>query len=167
MRVGVNVQARRDLSAVPSELRSVADDIVTPLAQAAADYGTPAVLTAARARRGTLSMSRNKRGSQLDALPIVRGGASRAEAEIVAVPRGAWHLVEYGSPPHVITPKRKYGGRRRAGGLPTPYGVRAKVNHPGTAPRPTWEPAMADAEPIIDEAVQRTLDELVQRTLGD
>lgn len=148
-------------------MRELARTLPGRLAQVAADYGTPAVLTAARARRGTLSMSRNKLGSQLDALPIVRDGGEHAEAEIVATPRGAWHLVEYGARPHEIRPKKKRGKRtQQFGGLPTPYGVFAKINHPGTAGTAVWDGAMADAEPVIDQAVTDAFDDAVTSTLG-
>lgn len=167
MRVGLSVSSRGgDLGADLAALRSLAASLPSELAQVAADYGTPAVLLAARERRGTLSMSNNKKGNRLDALPIVRPGADHAEAEIVATPRGAWHLVEYGAKAHEIKPKRKYGKRRRAGGLPTPYGVFPKVNHPGTAGSPVWEGAMADAEPVIDDAVQAAFDDAVSGAVG-
>lgn len=168
MRVTMSVAAKGDLGADLAALRSLAASLPSELAQVAADYGTPAVLLAARERRGTLSMSNNAQGQRLDALPIVRPGGDHAEAEIVATPRGVWHLVEYGAKPHEIRPKRKYGKKRpkAAGGLPTPYGVFPKVNHPGTSGRPIWDGAMADAEPVIDDAVQRAFDDAVTGVLG-
>lgn len=144
-----------DLAADAAGLRALPEGLLTELAQVAADYGTPAVLLAARERRGTLSMSNNKKATMLDALPIVRPGEETAEAEIVAVPRGAWHLVEYGAKAHRIDPRRKYGARAASRALNVPpYGIYAAVDHPGTAPNPVWEGAMADAEPVIDEQVQ-------------
>lgn len=138
------------------------------LAQVAADVGERVILSEAAAIRGSLSMSNNKQGARLDALPIVRGGGLRAEAEIQAVPRGAWTLANDGAKAHVIRPKKRRavakgaprpkrgkkgkGNRQRA--LSTPYGVFAVVHHPGTSGDRSWDRAMAAAEPTIDRAVQ-------------
>lgn len=147
-----------DLAADAASLRQLPEGLLTELAQVAVDYGTPAVLLAATTRRGTLSMSNNKQAARLDALPITRDGEEHAEAEIVAVPRGAWALVEYGAKAHTIDNKRGYGGRRAKKGMPTPYGVYSKVEHPGTTGQAVWEGAMADAEPVIDEQVRAAFD---------
>ena len=159
MQVRLSVTSQVDLAADAAALRSLPDGLATSLAQTAADYGTPAVLLAASSRRGTLSMGRNKLASRLDALPVVREGESHAEAEIVAVPRGAWHLVEYGAKAHTISNKRRYGRRTASHGMPTPNGVFSTVKHPGTAGEAVWEGAMADAEPVIHEAVQAAFDD--------
>lgn len=165
MQVRLSVTSQIDLAADAAALRSLPDGLADSLAQTAADYGTPAVLLAATARRGTLSMGRNKLASRLDALPVVRPGDKHAEAEIVAVPRGAWHLVEYGADAHEISNKRRYGRRTASHGMPTPYGVFSKVNHPGTAGTAVWEGAMADAEPVIDDAVQAAFDDAVRAAI--
>lgn len=142
------------------------------LAQVAVDVGVRAVLDGARAARGgSLTMSNNKAArGELDALPIVRGGGGgSAEAEIQAVPRGAWHLANYGARAHEILPKKRRtrpkgapkpkrrkgkstGNRQRA--LNTPYGVFAVVQHPGTAGDRSWERGMEAAESAVDRAVQ-------------
>jgi hypothetical protein len=66
-------------------------------------------------------------------------------------------VVEYGSRPHVILPKRRkalawggartLGGRLRSGGTPTNFARR--VNHPGTRPKPFLIPAFSHALDIV------------------
>lgn len=150
-----------DIAADIERLTELTGTIANTLAQVASDYGEPAVKTAAREARGTLSMSRNRQASELGTLAIVRPGVEHAETEIVAVPRGAWHLVEYGAKPHKIDTKRGYAGRAKKKALTTSYGLFSNVDHPGTAGTGTWTTAMANAEPIIDLAVQDAFDEAV------
>lgn len=166
MQVTLSVTTQGDLAAEAAALRSLAEGMLTSFAQTAADYGTPAVLLAAEDRRGTLSMSQNAQARRLDALPIVRDGETHAEAEIVAVPRGAWHLVEYGAQAHEIDNKRRYRRRTEKHGMPTPYGVFSRIDHPGTAPTGVWDQAMADAEPVIDEAVETAFDDWADTKIG-
>ena len=175
MRVSLSV-ASSGANAVAeiARLTALQSTIATRLATVAADVGTEAILDRAAQIRGSLTMSNNAKGRTLDALPIVRGGTSHAEAEIQAVPKGAWHLVEYGAAPHVIRPKKrrakkagapaaKRGGKRRKNrALEVPgRGVFAEVDHPGTKPTGTWDRAMVGAEDRIDQAVQDEFDAAV------
>lgn len=141
-----------DIGSELARLVALSGTIASALAQVAADHGEPAMKLAARESRGTLSMSNNRQASELDTLAIVRPGAEHAEAEIVAVPRGAWHLVEYGAKPHKIKPR----SRSLSKALRTPGvggGFYDTVNHPGTAGIGTWSKAMDKAEPVILDAV--------------
>lgn len=149
-----------DIAADIERVNGLTETLPGTLAQVAADYGEPAVKSAAREARGTLSMSNNRQASELDTLPIVRTGTPHAEAEIVAVPRGAWHLVEYGAKPHKIKTRARSGAKA----LRTPGvggGFYDVVNHPGTAGTGAWSKAMEAAEPVIDAAVQEAFDEAV------
>lgn len=103
----MTTQVRLNVSSSGSVLdaeaaRALVTTLATKLAEVASDAGNTAVADAALAARGTLSMSNNKQASTLSTLPIARPGEMHAEAEIVAVPRGAWYLVEYGGKPHKI-----------------------------------------------------------------
>lgn len=141
-----------DIAGDIERIKTVSETICNTLAQVAADYGEPAVKLAAREARGTLSMSNNRQAGELDTLPIVRPGPTHAEAEIVAVPRGAWALVEYGAKPHRIAVRPRTGSKS----LRTPGvggGFYDVVQHPGTAGQQTWTKAMEAAEPVIDQAV--------------
>lgn len=153
MRTTLNVSSQGfDIASDVERLTGLTETIADTLAQTAADYGEPAVKTAAREIRGTLSMSNNREARELDTLPIVRTGTAHAEAEIVAVPRGAWALVEYGAKPHQIKVKPR-GGKEA---MRTPGfggGFYDVVDHPGTAGQQTWTRAMEAAEPVIDDAV--------------
>lgn len=164
MRTSINVSVEGfDILADIGRVAHLIETLPNTLAQAASDFGEPAVKLAAREARGTLSMSHNKgmRGySQLDVLAIVRPGTPHAETEIVAVPRGAWHLVEYGARAHEIK-VRPRSGFQAMGTQGFRRGAYDKVNHPGTAGTGVWTTAMANAEPVIDEAVQRVFDETV------
>lgn len=161
MRTTINLTVSGfDIGADLARFEGLTETIADTLAQVAADYGEPAVLLAAREARGTLSMSNNRQASELDALAIVRPGAAHAEAEIVAVPRGAWHLVEYGAKPHKIKVRPRTGAKS----LRTPGvggGFYDVVNHPGTAGTQAWTRAMEAAEPVIDRAVQEAFDQAV------
>jgi hypothetical protein len=149
-----------DIASDLERLVALTETLPTTLAQVAADYGEPAVKLAARELRGTLSMSNNRQASELDTLPVVRSGSPHAEAEIVAVPRGAWALVEYGAKPHKIKVRPRSGSKS----LRTPGvggGFYDAVDHPGTAGTQLWTRAMGVAEPIIDEAVQDAFERAV------
>ena len=174
MRVSLSV-ASSGANAVAeiARLTALQSTIATRLATVAADVGADAVLDRAAEIRGSLTMSNNAKGRTLDALPIVRGGTSHAEAEIQAVPKGAWHLVEYGAKPHVIMPKKrrakkagapaaKRGKRRKNRALSIPgYGEFARVMHPPQKATGTWDRAMVGAEDRIDQAVQDEFDAAV------
>lgn len=169
MRATINVSVEGfDILADIGRVAHLIETLPDTLAQAASDYGEPAVKLAAREARGTLSMSHNKgmRGyGQLDVLAIVRNGAPHAETEIVAVPRGPWHLVEYGARAHEIKVRPRSGFQ--AMGTPgVGSGAYDRVHHPGTAGTGAWTQAMAAAEPVIDEAVQRVFDETVVNPSG-
>lgn len=152
--IRLNVSAPGGLSADAEALRALHTTIASDLAKVADDDGDAAVRSAATAIRGTLSMSNNSQASTLDTLAIQRPGETHAETEIVAVPRGAWHLVEYGARAHTIKPRRRSG--RRA--MPTTYGVFSRVHHPGTIGTGVWSQAMEQAEPVIDTAIQAAAD---------
>lgn len=146
-------------------LTDLSGTIAGTLAQVAADYGEPAVKLAAREARGTLSMSNNRQASELDTLAIVRPGPEHAEAEIVAVPRGVWALVEYGAKAHKIKVRARSGAKA----MRTPGvggGFYDVVNHPGTAGQHTWTKAMEAAEPVIDDAVTEAWAQAVQPDTG-
>lgn len=161
MRTTINLSSEGfDIASDIERISGLTETLPTTLAQVAADYGEPAVKTAAREARGTLSMSNNRGASELDTLPIVRPGTPHAEAEIVAVPRGAWHLVEYGAKPHAIKVRPRSGAKAmRVAGRGT--GFYDAVQHPGTAGQQTWTRAMEAAEPLIDAAVQDAFDQAV------
>jgi hypothetical protein len=57
---------------------------------------------------------------------------------------GPWPLVEVGSKPHTIRPKKK-GGRKA---ILTPSGPRASVQHPGTKAKRLWSKGVEKAEPL-------------------
>lgn len=166
MRTSINLTVEGfDIASDIERLTELTETIGDTLAQVASDYGEPAVKLAAREARGTLSMSNNRQASELDTLTIVRPGTPHAETEIVAVPRGAWHLVEYGAKPHKIKVRPRSGAKA----MRTPGvggGFYDAVNHPGTAGQQTWTKAMEAAEPVIDGAVQEAFDAAVNADIS-
>ena len=94
------------------------------------------------------------------------GGDTVVRGSVRGIPEGFWHIVTYGSGPHIITRggKRSLSAKLRqfedgelGSGLKpirTPYGPRQFVHHPGhgTIGRP-WEAAMAQGAPKVAETV--------------
>lgn len=127
-----------------------------------------AVLVETSGRRFVL---RGRRGRRV---PLVASSDVKAFGEkpvgmVRGVPEGFWHIVTYGSAPHLITTGRsKAGGRmsarttfRRFGDgdslgalapVRTPWGPRQYVNHPGhrTIGHP-WQQAMEAAPQAVAE----------------
>lgn len=165
MEIGVTVSSDGGvLSADLAALSAVAAGLPGRLANVAAEAGTPALLLAARELRGSLTMSNNKRGTRLDVLPIVKDDGASAQAELVAVPRGVWHLSEYGGRgPYEIKPR----ARSKAKAVATPYGPRRRVTHPGARGRPVFAAAAARAEEVIDRHVQDAFDSEIAGAIGD
>lgn len=176
MRVALSVRSNgSDPAAEIRRLNALGQTLPGKLAAAVEAVGSDIVLDQARSIRGTLSMSHNKRGNRLDALPILRRGSSHAEVEIQATPRGVWHLVEYGSKgAYRIGPKKGPGGRPRKartgkgrrGAVRTDRGVFAQVMHPKQRGQRVWERAMAAAEPRIDKVVQEAFEDAVLESVG-
>lgn len=102
----------------------------------------------------------------------VASGALRDSARITSRARGAtvsasvkvgsktvWyaHIVEYGTRPHKILPKRQ-GGAMQFGGIETRL-----VDHPGTRGRPFMRPAIDDKFPQVVQAVAKKIRERLTR----
>lgn len=155
---------------VAGELRALSDvwpSLPGELSQAAADVGAPAVLDAVRVSRGSLTMSNNKRlRGELEILPIVKGaGELSAYAELQAVPRGVWHLVEHGSQLYSQERVGSGRGKNRKKGMPTPYGIKSRVGPRQVRGSGVLTQAMETAEPDVERAVEGRFDELIDGTL--
>lgn len=74
----------------------------------------------------------------------------RGQAAVVYA-RGPFHFVERDTKPHEIRPKRR--GRRGKRALVTPYGPRARVQHPGTKGRHPFEHGVDIARPAVANIV--------------
>lgn len=163
--VSLNVTASGDLIAKLASLAEAADTLVADMANAVAEPGREAILEGARAARGSLTMSNNKKLSgELDALAIPRteGGSTHAECQFVAVPMGAWWLAEFGGKPAAIDPARRYGGRQARRALKLADGrYFASVNHPGAGPSPGWVAGVASAQSTILDAAKAVADEVI------
>lgn len=118
------------------------------LASAAAEAARTGILDATVAARGTLSVS--GLGAVLDAVvePPVASTTS-ATAAIRGTPAGPWTIVEDGARAHE---------QRRRRGMPTPYGVFSRVEHPGTLGIAVW--AGTAGPDAADEAAQSAVDSL-------
>ena len=85
------------------------------------------------------------------------GYAGNFIAYVKADPAGFWAMIEKGTRPHVITPRRR--GRRGSGGkkvLSTPYGFFPIVHHPGTGPvGHPWQVGVAKARLASAKAYER------------
>ncbi len=85
------------------------------------------------------------------------GYAGNFIAYVKADPAGFWAMVERGTHPHIIRPRRR--GRRGAGSkraLATPYGVFAVVHHPGTGSiGHPWREGVAKADVLSAKVYQR------------
>lgn len=101
-----------------------------------------------RIRNGVRSRSsmvvRNKGNARLDVKADIRANTSKPTA--VVRPVGPWHIIEKNTKPHTITPKNTKA-------LRTPYGVKAKVQHPGTKGRPVFKP-------VADQHASKALEEI-------
>lgn len=78
-----------------------------------------------------------------------RAKGAEVTASVKVGNRIAWyaHLVEFGTRPHTITPK-KAGGALQFGGITT-----KSVEHPGTRARPFMRPALDSVLPAMIDAV--------------
>lgn len=125
-------------------------------------------------QRITLSAKVDVRGFNSQANKVVWTGAVRG------VPEGFWHIVTYGSGPHLITRRgtrptrsgrtvvttsrgkgamKKFAeghtfGELKPMGIPSPIGPRYHVIHPGHGPQgDPWALAMALGKPAVAETV--------------
>lgn len=85
---------------------------------------------------------------------------TRGQAAIVYA-RGPFHLVERDTKPHEIRPKRR--GRRGKRALTTPYGPRARVEHPGTKGRHPFEHGVDIARPAVTRIVHTGITRAISR----
>lgn len=75
---------------------------------------------------------------------------------------GPWHLVENKSKPHEITPRGK--GKKKA--LATPFGVFARVQHPGVqSPKQPWHKGALLAAPVVMKTVGNSYIDAFKRGL--
>lgn len=84
----------------------------------------------------------------------------RGQAAIVYA-RGPFHLIERDTKPHEIKPKRRGRGRKRA--VITPYGPRARVEHPGTKGRHPFERGVDIARPAVARIVHTGVTRVIAR----
>lgn len=108
-------------------------------------------------------MSNNKmlRG-ELEILPIVKDeGSSSASAELQAVPRGVWHLLEHGSRPYSQERLGSGKGKNRRKGLATAHGVKSRVGPRQQRGTGVLTSAMETAEPAVETAIESRFDDLV------
>lgn len=75
------------------------------------------------------------------------------------------HLVEFGSKPHVIRPRKEGGkGLKIYGGSPpTLQAVVPKVEHPGARPHPFMRPGFQQGAPLAAEAVKASVTEEISK----
>ena len=132
-----------DLTTLPGRLRKVTTQAKRLPATLARDVQQPAeraVLTAARAKRGTLSVSGIR--ATLDVDGTVAGGGASATLLLSATPRRAWGIVS-GTRPHAIGSRRgkvlPLGGNRFA----------AKVDHPGTRRVRLWSESVRRSRTVV------------------
>lgn len=163
VRIDIDRSGPSDIGAVITGLAERVELLPAALAQRAGEVGGPAILAGAKAKRGSLTMSNNKKlRGELDCTVIVRdGGKAKGEVEFVATPMGPWFLAEFGgkAPEKPITPKRRYG-KRKALDIDGLY--RASARHPGAGPSPGWNAGVRAAEPDIRKAVEALIDEAVK-----
>lgn len=110
-----------------------------------------AILDTVSSARGTLSVS--GLGATLEVETAVSASQDSAQAAVRAVPANAWALVDKGAQPH--------GERvRRGRGMPTTYGVFARVRHPGTAGLNIAPVARRAADAAVDDMARTALQAL-------
>lgn len=120
----------------------------TAVQAAAQTYKDVLLVQAARDTGGDLRLSKwGRRGIRLGVGYDVRG-YENATAAVRARPQGPWKVLEHGSTPHVIAPRRRRG-RRGNGALVFPDGkVRSvQVQHPGSQGKETWSQGVGVATP--------------------
>lgn len=124
-------------------------DLPRVIAEEGSVAARQAILDTVAARRGTLSVS--GLAATLDVTTSATSGDGTAQASLRAVPAGAWALVDKGADAHI---------ERRRRGMPTPYGVFSKVNHPGTVGLNVSAPARAAADTAVDQVATDALQAL-------
>lgn len=148
----VLITSTGDVSIAVAELQAAADGLrsvpLTIVEQGSAAART-AILDTVRQARGTLSMS--GLGANLDVAVQVSSSEGSAEASLRPTPAGSWAIVDKGAKQHT---------QRRRRGMPTPYGIYSKVNHPGVAGRHIAGPARRAADNATAEAARTAMDQL-------
>lgn len=143
-----------DVAADIERVRGLVSTLPAALAARVADTAATAITDEVVAVRGTLSVS------GLGATLGVTATPGDGGVQLAATPVGAWSLVNDGSKAHRITV------RRRRALTASPYGLFARVSHPGTLGDGSWDRATQAAEPVIDEAVRSACDAIVAPTGG-
>jgi len=77
---------------------------------------------------------------------------------LVALRNG--HMYEAGAQAHEIKPRR----RSRARAVTTPYGMFARVEHPGFEGRPFWRRGVNEAAPLVTKAFGNAVSQSVLKT---
>lgn len=94
-----------------------------------------------------------RRGARVGAGYTVRGHTATISA------RGPLHLLERGTKPHEITPKKR--GKKKA--VVTPYGPRRRIVHPGTRGKHPWRKGVEKARPLVPKVFKAGFYEPIEK----
>lgn len=113
-----------------------------------AEIGSSTILKTTRAKRGSLRFAR----SRLDVRETVRTGAAGFDVELRGTPAGAWTIVNDGSKPHPIRP-------RRARALSINGHAYASADHPGTRGTHVWQAAARPLTSAVGDEIENAANE--------
>lgn len=166
MNFGVEIQGERELIADlaraaeavnPKAVTEVLTDGARFIAQEAkqrAPRGTdskrPGLLKQSIVYR-PFSIQGNRRPGAIAITLVGRPNSAQAKAPHA-------HLVEFGTKPHVIIPRKRGGALQLRGGK-----IREWVAHPGAKPKPFFRPAVVWMLPLVTANVTNRLTRIVER----
>ena len=131
------------------------EEVAAAMAEAAAKgpalFGIAVVKAAADVERDAKGRAPYDTGNLISS---IRSEPTSAMSAVVYTTAEYGAMVEYGTAPHIIVPKK-------AKVLAFNGVFTSRVSHPGTAPQPFMEPALAAQMPLLEQACHQIVESLL------